>query len=316
MALLKRFSDGLRALFGATPPATPTAAERAARLEEKIRLLVDTLPALPVTASRALALMDDPNVSLAAIAELIQEDPAMATGLLRVANSALFAGGAPAIRLDQAVVRLGLWMCRDLLSTIGMRSRLSARSPATEANCRILWLHGFVTASICSQLNRANRLGFQGEEYSAGMLHDLGRLLIALADPEAVTLAGVMDFREDSDPTVRERAAIGADHCSLGGWFAEMNNLPKALVEVIRQHHSPRTATGATRLVALVATADHMANHLHYGGTPANYDPAPNDGLACLCADWAARRTEALHATLPGIMQEALTSAEKELNLS
>ncbi len=314
VALLKRFSDALRSVFGSNPLPTPSASARALHLERQIRLLVDALPALPVTAARALALMEDPDVALADIADLIQEDPALATGLLRVANSALFAGGAAALRLDQAVVRLGLWMCKDLVTAIGMRRMLRGRAAATETDCRTLWHHAFVTASICAQLNRANRLGFQGEEYSAGMLHDLGRLLIALADPESLALAGAMNFQEDADTPQRERAAIGADHCALGGWFAELSNLPPALVEVIRRHHAPPPAGSPARLVALVAAADHMANHLQRGLSVASYDPATNDGLTTLCTGWSAGRTEHMRTTLPAIMEGAHAAAETELS--
>ncbi|MBP3954483.1 HDOD domain-containing protein [Gemmata sp. G18] len=313
MALLKRFSDALRSMFASTAPAAPSAAERAGRLETQIRRLVDDMPPLPVTATRALALMEDPDVSLAAIADLIREDAALATGLLRVANSALFAGGAPTIRLDQAVVRLGLWTCKSMVTAIGLRGRLRGRAAAGEPQRQALWHHGFVTASICAQLNRTHRLGFHGEEYSAGLLHDLGRVLIALADPECLALADVMDFREEGDVLARERAAIGADHCALGGWFAELSNLPPELVEVIRHHHTPRAPGEGPRLVALVAAADHMANHLRCGGTAENYDPKTNPRLPGLFAGWTGARLERLVASLPELMREAVTAAEREL---
>ena len=60
---------------------------------------------------------------------------------------------------------------------------------ATKSDCQALWHHGYVTASLCAQINRAYRLGFNGEEYSAGLLHDLGRILLALADHECLDLA-------------------------------------------------------------------------------------------------------------------------------
>ncbi|AMV26807.1 HDOD domain protein [Gemmata sp. SH-PL17] len=314
MALLKRFSDALRSMFTSSAPAAPSAAERAVRLEQQIRRLVDEMPPLPVTATRALALMEDPNVSLAAIADLIREDAALATGLLRVANSALFAGGAPTIRLDQAVVRLGLWTCRSMVTAIGLRGRLRGRATTGEFERRTLWHHGFVTASICAQLNRTHRLGFHGEEYSAGLLHDLGRVLIALADPESLALAGAMDFREEGDLLARERAVIGADHCALGGWFAELSNLPPELVEVIRHHHTPRPPGAGSRLVALVAAADHMANHLQCGGTTENYNPLTNPRLPFLVAGWGGERQKRLIATLPELMRDAVTTAERELS--
>jgi HD-like signal output (HDOD) protein len=310
--LLKRFSDALRQLFGANAPAAVSSQERAAELERKIARLVDDLPALPVTAARALALTEDPDVALADLADLVREDAALATALLRVANSALYAGGAQTLRLDQAVIRLGLWTCKNLIATVGLRSTLRARSPAAEADCRALWRHGFITASLCVQINRGYRLGLGGEEYAAGLLHDLGRVLVALADPACVVLAALMDFREDGDVLARECAAIGVDHAALGAWFGELSNLPESLVEVIRHHHAPAQAKKYPRLVALVAAADHAANHVQCGADPAKYDPDKNAGLKELTANWSAGRRELLRETLPTLMEDAVADADRE----
>jgi HD-like signal output (HDOD) protein len=302
--LLKRFSDALRQLFGSATPTAETAVQRAARLERKIRLLVDDMLAMPVTAVRALALIEDPDVALADLADLVRQDTALATVLLRVANSALYAGGTPALRIDQAVIRLGLWSCNNLITAVGVRQSVRARSPESEADCRALWRHGQVTASICTQLDRIYRLGFNGEEYAAGLLHDLGHILIALADRECLALAGVMDLRTD-DPLARERAAIGIDHCALGSWFAELSSLPAPLVEVIRSHHTPECAPNVPRLAALVTSADHMAEHVQRGLAPASYDALDNPGLRRLTIDWAARRQEHLNAAIPAILEAA-----------
>jgi HD-like signal output (HDOD) protein len=310
--LLKRFSDALRQVFRANPPATVSAADRAAALERKIARLVDELPAMPVTATRALALIEDPDVALSDLADLIREDTALATAILRVANSALYAGGSQTLRLDQAVVRLGLWSCKSLITAVGVRSVVRGQASPVEAECRALWHHGFVTASLCAQLNRGYRLGFGGEEYAAGLLHDLGRMLIALADSECLRLAEVMDFREEGDPLARERAAIGVDHCSLGAWFGELSCLPDSLVAVIRHHHAPDGAGTMSRLAALVAAADHIANHAQCGSDSVSYDPATNTGLAALTAKWSPRRRDQLRESIPALVEEAVASAERE----
>jgi HD-like signal output (HDOD) protein len=231
-----------------------------------------------------------------------------------VANSALFAGGTPTLRLDQAVVRLGLWSCKNLITAVGLRNAMRGRTPTDETNCRVLWHHGFVTACLCTHLNRAYRLGFTGEEYAAGLLHDLGRMLIALADRECLELAGVMDFREESDPLARERATIGADHCALGAWFAELSNLPGPLVEVVRFHHTPERAKDVPRLVALAGAADHLANHLHCGLNPARYDLDANVGLRCLTATWSVGRRDQLRRAIPELLQIAAVAPELDLH--
>src|SRR5207302_7015912 len=125
------------------------------------------------------------------------------------------------------------------------------------AHCEALWHHGYVTGFLCGQINRAFRLGFDGDEFSAGLLHDLGRILLVLADADSAALADVMDFREEPDKLERERAAIGLDHCALGGWFGEHSQLPATLIQAMRFHHEPNLTTDAQKLAALVATADH-----------------------------------------------------------
>ncbi|MBY0458098.1 MAG: HDOD domain-containing protein, partial [Gemmataceae bacterium] len=232
-----------------------------------------------------------------------------------IAGGCALLGGADVVithheaKIGYPVVRLGIWKCRSLVVAVGVRSVLRGRSKEGDRERAALWHHGHLTASLCSLLNKAARLGFKGEEYSAGLLHDLGRVLVALADPECLKLAGMMDFADDRDPRDRERAAIGADHCALGGWFAGLSNLPAELAEVIGQHHTP---TPQARLVSLVAAADHMANHLQVAKGATGYDPATSPGLACLCDGWADGRREHLFASLPHLMQSAVSSADDD----
>jgi HD-like signal output (HDOD) protein len=323
--ILKRFSDALRNLF--RPPATaqpvgpgdgpakpPPPPAPATDLEQKVLRLVDNMPTMPDTATKAMALLDDRDVQFADLARLIERDAAIATGLLRVANSVLYASSAPAVKLDQAVVRLGTFQCKNLMMAIGLRSVFRGMAGPVKAQCQALWHHGFVTASLCVQINRAYRLGFSGEEFSAGLLHDLGRILLALADPDCLNRAGAMDFHEAGDVLGRERAAIGIDHCGLGGWFGEMSNLPESLVHAIRCHHEPQQTANSPhhRLVALAATADHMANHVQRNEDAAAYDSAGNAGLHCLAERWTPTKREQLLAEVPVLMAEAERAAARE----
>src|SRR5439155_1058257 len=114
--------------------------------------------------------------------------------------------------------RLGMAQCQNLIVSISMQSLFRQMAPDMQAQCEVLWDHAYVTAFLCRQINRPYRLGFDGEEFAAGLLHDLGRILLLLADPECFQRADAMDFLDEGDKLERERAAIGIDHCSLGGW--------------------------------------------------------------------------------------------------
>jgi HD-like signal output (HDOD) protein len=286
-------------------------ARTAARLEEKVLALVDNMPALPDTAMRAVELANDPDCQMPKFAGLIEGDAAIATAILRVSNSAFYAGGMPATKLQQAVVRLGIRSCQSLIVGIGMRSLFRQMATGTRQQCETLWQHAYITASLCRQINRSFRLGFDGEEFSAGLLHDLGRILLVLADPQCFERARAMDFHED-DVLERERQAIGIDHCALGGWFAEHSKLPPSLVQVIRHHHEPVVSERASDLVTLVAASDHVANYLQFADASEAYESESNNGLSCLWARWSDEKKSRLLDELPDMMEEATRAAAAE----
>jgi HD-like signal output (HDOD) protein len=308
--MLKQFAKMLRQVFQSNArPKVDEAAEQAARLEKKVLTLVDNMPTLPDTATRAMALANDPDSTFADFARLIEGDTAIATSLLRIANSAFYSGGVPAVKLHQAVVRLGMFQCKSLIVSMGMKSMFRGIASAAEEQCEVLWLHGYVTGFLCGQINRAFRLGFDGEEFSAGLLHDLGRILLVLADADCASRAGAMDFQEDGDKLERERTAIGIDHCALGGWFGELSQLPDTLVHTMRFHHAPERAGSARKLVTLVGAADHMANHMQREEEVQAYRPEDNPGLALLWASWPQGRKQRLLDNISSMMEGSVQAA-------
>src|SRR5262249_22500943 len=123
--ILKQFADRLRGLFRSNArPQEDETVELAARLEQNVLRLVGNMPTLPDIATRAMALANDRNTDAAEFARLIEGDAAIATDLLRIANSAFYSGGAPALKLAQAVVRLGMFPCKNLIVSISMKSLL------------------------------------------------------------------------------------------------------------------------------------------------------------------------------------------------
>lgn len=309
--LLGRFASLLRSVFGSNPrPERDETAERAARLEERVLKLVGNMPSLPDTATRAMAMADDPNMNMSVLAQLIEGDVALTTALLRMANSAFYSGGVPAAKLTQAIVRMGRFQCKNLIIAVSMKSLVWQMAGAEKAQCETLWQHGNLTGGLCRRIAQACRLQFDGAEFSAGLLHDLGRILLLLADPECFALADGLDFHEEPGLLERERAAIGIDHGALGGCFAEHSELPDSLVQAIKHHHEPEQMDNL--LVSLVASADHMANHLQRGEDVETYNAEENVGLAFLSRAWREPRRERLRGEIPSLMAESLQAAAAE----
>lgn len=270
----------------------------------------DDLRMLPDVAIEAMNIAKKPNCSIAEFAAVVERDVKLASDVLRIANSALYCPATPILNLHRAVVRLGFRECQNLIMAASLASLMNRISLEEEWIRGALWRHSFNTALLSLHLNQAFHLGFQGEEFTAGLIHDFGRTLLAVAVPDRFSEADPMDFDETPEILVREDAIVGTDHCRLGAWYAVQQQLPAPLPEVILLHHRPEAANHGRRLAALVAVADHMANHLQQFEGPAGYDPSANLAFQVLSEfvdGGAARRFSEIAPTL---MEETVRDAE------
>jgi HD-like signal output (HDOD) protein len=268
---------------------------------------INRLPTLPEAATRAMAAAKDPDCSLGRLAGVIERDPALAAGILKLANSALYRATCGAGSLRQAVVCLGLRECQNVILAVGMRSLFRNVPRGSQARFEGLWRHSFLTGCVCRRLADVLGLPFEGEEFAAGLSHDIGRVLIALGAPERAEAADPLDFVEGPDLLLREQAALGTDHCYFGSWFANLNNLPAGLISAVQFHHVPDAAEEHKPLVALVAVADHMANYVQRQHRSDGYDAALNPAWPVLQPYVARGRLE---EWADGVLDEATKEAE------
>lgn len=264
---------------------------------------------IPAAAMRAMELGRNPACSVGEYAAAIECDHRLTTDLLSMANSSLYARGAPAASIKEAVRRLGMRRCHGLiLSTCAvglMRSLPFEQSEVREA----LWRHGYLTAVICRHLNESLRLGFNGEEFTAGLLHDLGRSLLAATVPSRFAACDSDTGPHGTGSLDQERELLGTDHCELGAAFAVRSGLPAALIAVIQQHHSPGTAEAFQQLVALVAIADEMANRVESCPAAGADEPCDQPFISFLAERERVR--DALEGVTPIMASEAATEARR-----
>lgn len=263
---------------------------------------------LPDIAAKALAMARDPNCSIKEFSSVIERDPKLATEILRITNSAFYAARTPILNLKQAVTRLGFAHCRNVILAASLGSAMR-RMPLAEAWMQlILWKHSSLTGTVAMALNKAFNLGFIGEEFTAGLIHDIGRSLFGVVAPHHFAQADPLDFEETGDFLRREYEILRTDHCELGAWFIEHNKLPQPLIDVVRHHHSPAMATENRKLVAVTAAADHMANYLQRNGTADDYQPDENEAVFVLFDGNPAAVLQFAESAIP-IMNDALREA-------
>ena len=150
------------------------------------------------------------------------------------------------------------------------------------------------------------RLGFQGVEFTAGLLHDFGRLLFAVAAPDDFAAADPLDFQESRNVLAREVGVMGVDHSEFGAWFAEWTGLPESLVASLRYHHCPEVEQPEQQLTALVAAADDIANHLQIHEDPETYDITNNGGIKVLSELIGERVAASFEEHAVAVMEETL----------
>lgn len=243
---------------------------------------VDTFPVLSDTTARALALTNDPNATLADIVDLVRRDTVLTVAILKLANSMAYRGKFPVDDLKKAVPRLGLRGCRQVLAAAGMRGVFRNRPPQVADACEALLRHGLFTAALAGQLNAVAGIGFGGEAFTAGMLHDIGRLVVCVRAPDAFARVDPLTFDEAPAVLDSERALLGTTHCELGGRFARANGLSEGVIAAIEGHHRPAGEKRFPLLVALTAAADDLANHVQRERKLGPFRPGRSAGFAAL----------------------------------
>lgn len=199
----------------------------------------DELPSIPEVARHLMMAVNRPNTTGRQLADLIQRDPALATKLLSLVNSAFFGLRRPVTDLGQAVMLLGFGSVRDLVMTISLWGSLGDSEPTTKRRRKSLWIHcasvGATAKLLSKQVGRIDA----GAAMSAGLLHDLGKLLLGLR--LGSTYWDMLDQARESgeDPTAVEVEALGIHHGRVGQYMLQLWGLPQTIFEAVSDHHMP-----------------------------------------------------------------------------
>lgn len=231
------------------------------------------LPPFPQVAIRVLQLANQEHVQLHELSDLISTDPVFASEVLTVANSILYAPRYPANSILQAITVLGANMLQGMCITVGVRAYLgkSMRHPAM----RRLWRHNLACAVIAERLAS---LGLIDKDiaYTAGILHDIGRMALAVILPQEY--AALLETHRGNAQSLLEgeRNLFGWDHCETGLRLIADWKLPEDFAPVIAEHHCARRMDGAWGLAELTKMSCKLADAAGYpaaaGGTTAPYD--------------------------------------------
>jgi HD-like signal output (HDOD) protein len=235
----------------------PEAADSAVALQ-KLR----GLPPLSATTTRILSQTLDSDSSMADLEHIFRSDPSLTTNLLMTANSAAFSGRSRISTILHALSILGLDRVRSLAMAVTMSRYIKATIPPRTKAVEHVWTHAVATAVIAEQLGKFSNLTSSSVLYTAGLMHDMGRLglLASIREPYQHFLG--TEFLNIKESEEQEIQIFGISHTAAGEYLLHTWELPQALSDCCRHHHDDAEPDGEE--VRIIRTACIIADALGY----------------------------------------------------
>ena len=224
------------------------------QLDDVIREIKD-LPTLPTVAQEMLSNLDDDNTNLDVVCEKVALDQSLTAKMLRLANSSYYGANSKVVTLQQAVGLLGLKNVKELILMASIESSFPT-SNCLNFDAKAFWRHSVATAISAELISRTLKMKHDFA-FTAGLLHDIGRLVLVTRFPN--DYQQVLAYREQEDCSLldAERAVMGIDHVVVGWLLAKEWEFSDAIQDAIRGHHQPDDKN-----LNSIASVIHVANSI------------------------------------------------------
>ncbi len=237
--------------------------------------LIAAAPGFTARPDSVVSLMDiieDPVVEAEKIIPIIERDPGLTAGLLKLCNSPIYSFRRRIGSPREALVLVGNLTFARLCFALSLEPVLHRDLPGYQLDLDTLWQHSLATAYGSAYLVKSiGQAKLKDRAFTAGLLHDIGKLVLdaGLAEDRAAAPGQEAAPQPGKRPTLAvEREKLGFDHAEAGAALMDNWGLPEELVSAVRWHHSPFGAGENKRLALAVCVADqvsHFATNLKTG---------------------------------------------------
>jgi putative nucleotidyltransferase with HDIG domain len=250
--------------------------------------LIRKLPATPRLFVQVNEELRSPNSSLDTVAHLIRQDPVMSAKMLQLVNSAFFASAREVTNMLDAAMILGSDRIKSLILLAGVFAQYSEAegiSPSIAALLAHCIRVGIYARAIALAVTKNPEIAEAA--FTAGVLHDIGKIVLAGNMPERYLEVSALRASKDLSAQEAELEVFGASHAQIGACLLAAWGLPLAILEALAWHHEPeRSGEKSFSLLAAVHAANAFAHETE--GTPAqlNQEFMERSGLAAYCPIW------------------------------
>jgi putative nucleotidyltransferase with HDIG domain len=228
---------------------------------------VSDLPVLPANIQKITDLMSDENTSADDISAVVATDQGLSSKVLKIANSAFYGRISQVVKISESVVVIGMSNIKSMLYAIFMDQLYSGGSKDNEVLVD-LWKHSISSALMSQKIMEHNNPVQKDAAYTAGLLHDIGELIIFKYEPR-LFYEMLSEIKAGGGLTrmVVEETMMGFSHADLGAAMARKWNLPTTIKNGIFFHHSVGDSDVDQMVISAVNVADCFCASAGMGGT-------------------------------------------------
>ncbi len=232
------------------------------KLRETIKNLED-IPSLPSVVAEVNKAIRNPRVNANSVGQIITRDQALSARTLKLVNSAFYGFPGRINSVTRAIIVMGFQRVRNLVLTASVLDNFKGRNAAFDFSG--FWRHSLGTAISAEILCKELALQETDDAFVAGLLHDIGKLLIALYAPETFEKVCKGIAGNNCLMLEAEERVLGITHAVAGAWLANTWQFPPKLTHAIRMHHNPKDVREHHEIVYLTHTADIVCRALDFG---------------------------------------------------
>ncbi len=225
---------------------------------------IDELPPLPAVAARVMGMADEERTSAMDLAQVLATDQALTAKLIRISNSAYYGFARRVSTVREAVVMLGFKQVRQVAVGASLMSTFKQQQrPDDPFNIDLFWGHSVAVAVTAEALTKKTRVARPEDGFTAGILHDIGRLVLRQTMPDEFYEAVRMACNTGMPLHLAEIKLTGYAHDDVGGALGERWKFPPHLIDAVRCHHDERLTPENDGLAGIISQANRLV--LHYG---------------------------------------------------
>jgi len=232
-------------------------------LPEQLAAGVQDLPSLPAVVMELLSSIEQDDIDISVLAKKVSYDQALTAKTLRLANSSSFGLQVKVTTIQQAITFLGFQATRNLITAAAITGCFPS-GRCEGFHDKAFWRHSIATAVCARALARRMRFN-QDIAFTAGLLHDIGKLVLVTGHPDAYAQVVAWRAQHGGDWLDAERAVLGIDHVDAGVALADHWNFSDTMRHAIACHHAP-DMHGAGFLAAIVHVANAIVHALDLAG--------------------------------------------------